>query len=85
VVEKYYNFFPTFTDVKILGKFTMIKVVFFSSIFLGKKPPFVVDTTKGGFFTLQPYLLIFVHYPLRGELFPPIGSHSESCDRTHHM
>jgi len=81
VVEKYYNFFPIFTGVKILCKFTTIKVVIYSSIPLGKKkPPFVVEINfhyQRWFFSLQPYSLLFSHSTLRGELFPPFWSHSD--------
>ena len=80
VVEKYYNFFPIFTGVKILCKFTTIKVVIYSSIPLGKKkPPFVVEFIfhyKRWFFSLQSYSLLFPHSTLKGELFPPFRSHS---------
>ena len=93
MVEKYYNFFPIFTGVKILCKFTTIKVVIYSSIPLGKKkPPFVVEINfhyKRWFFSLQPYSLLFSHSTLRGELFPPFWSHSGTQGQllkfTHHL
>src|SRR6266545_4214947 len=80
--------FATFTDVKILCKFTPIKVVIYSSIFLGKKTTFcggVYFHHKKWFFTLQPYPLLFSSYTLRGELFPPFGFHSASSPPPFHL
>ncbi len=55
--KSFNNFFPTLIGVKIVWKFTPIKVVIYSSIFHCKKLPFVVESNS----TMKGW---FLHYTL---------------------
>jgi len=84
VVEKYYNFFSTSTGVKILRKFTTIKVVIYSSIFLGKKTTFCSGNkfhSKRWLFTFNLIQSFFHITPLKVNFSHPLGFTVEGCTR----